>query len=320
MSFNSIKHSNETQTLLKSCQNTPLGPYTIIPPIVSSPFIDKISLTLTLPEGLRKYFDQVMAQLGSYSASFQFAKATPQYKYTRYLAVGGTSERVYCQIGAKSSAAADMRLEYNPHKMGNSGMNGFYKFLVEFFPEGYDGWNFIMETARVSRIDVAVDVSNIRMDEFLFLPPQGMTSQRFGYDGHLQTYTLGKPKGNQIRLYCKSDEQFAKGFAKGPALVRVEQTLRNLKMSPINLKKLSNPFAKMTLLKHCAPPPPGGNKSQWSMFQDSIQGRGLTAALALVPQARRTQYRKYLAHYEKIQWWSPNTIWEAWPQALQEVL
>jgi hypothetical protein len=320
MSLNSIKHSNETQSLLKSSQGTPTGPVTIIPPIVSPPFIDKISLTLMLPDDLRQYFYEIMEQAVSYSATFQFAKATPQYKYTRHIAINGTSERVYFQFGAKCSSAADMRFECNPHEMGDSGMNGFYAFCVGFFPEGFDGWKFIMETARVSRIDVAVDVSNLRMDEFLVLPPQGMTSQRFGCDGHLQTYNLGKPKGNQIRLYCKNAEQLAKGFSMGKKVVRVEQTLRNLKLTPINLAKLSNPFAKMTLLEHCAPPPPVGNEARWSMFQDSIQVRGLTPALALLPQARRTKYRKYLAQYQKIEWWSPSTIWKGWPKALQELL
>ena len=54
------------------------------------------------------------------------------------------------------------------------------------------------------------------------------------------------------------------------------------------------------------------------MFCDSVQVRGLTDALALLPVERRTKYRKHLkAHPQP--WWNPEKIWQSWPAMLDEL-
>ncbi len=52
------------------------------------------------------------------------------------------------------------------------------------------------------------------------------------------------------------------------------------------------------------------------MFEDSVKVRGLTAALAVLPEERRTKYRAYLKEHTK-PWWKPDAIWGNWSQALK---
>jgi hypothetical protein len=121
------------------------------------------------------------------------------------------------------------------------------------------------------------------------------------------------PKCNQTRIYSKKKEQLAKGKPFGKSVVRVERTLRNLNLTMGELATVKNPFAQMGLLEPTPKPPPWEKPKVWSMFGDSINTRGLTAALALLPEQRRSKYRKYLNQKHQI-WWQPEAIWAKWPQ------
>ena len=53
------------------------------------------------------------------------------------------------------------------------------------------------------------------------------------------------------------------------------------------------------------------------MFGDSVQVRGLTAALALLPKERRLKYRAYLKSHPQ-PWWQPADLWEHWQEIVEE--
>jgi hypothetical protein len=103
----------------------------------------------------------------------------------------------------------------------------------------------VVKNGRVSRIDVAVDLPGVRMDQFLFLAHQGATNRQFATNGHLETFYFATSKGNQTRIYSKKKEQLAKGKSFGKSVVRVERTLRNLNMTIAELHQLKAPFIKM---------------------------------------------------------------------------
>jgi hypothetical protein len=187
--------------------------------------------------------------------------------------------------------------------------------LAHIFP---DGWLYILEHGQVSRIDIAVDLPGMRMDDFLLLPEQGIIYQRFLSNGHLKTVYLGAPGGNQLRIYSKSAEQKAKGLIVSQPAVRVERTLRNQHLKVHELKMLKNPFDKLTFVPPMPPPPPGESEKRWSSFQDSVQVRGLSPALATLPEKRRTRYRKHLKQ-NPASWWDPQAIWKSWQDALDKV-
>lgn len=122
-----------------------------------------------------------------------------------------------------------------------------------------------------------------------------------------------------MKIYSKSDEQCGKGNPMVNSVVRIEQTLRNLNLKVVELKKLTNPFSKIVLVEHCPVPPPWERAGRWIMFQDCVRVRGLTAALAQVPPARRTKYRKHIKQYQS-QWWTPEAIWKGWPATVDDLL
>jgi hypothetical protein len=204
-------------------------------------------------------------------------------------------------------------LEFNPAKLGFDGVSSLDMILTEIFP---DGWLYFVKYGRVSRIDVAVDLPGMRMDDFLLLPQQGIVYQRFLSNGHLKTVYLGTPGSNQTRIYSKSAEQKAKGFAVSQSAVRVEKTLRNQPLKVHELKTLKNQFDKLTFVPSMPSPPPGENEGKWSSFLDSVQVRGLSPALALLPEKRRARYRKHLKQ-NATSWWNPEAIWKNWPAALE---
>jgi hypothetical protein len=54
------------------------------------------------------------------------------------------------------------------------------------------------------------------------------------------------------------------------------------------------------------------------MFLDSVAMRGPTAALALLPEERRTRYRKHLKAQPHPAW-QPDAIWKGWPAMLSDL-
>jgi hypothetical protein len=260
-------------------------------------FIDKISITIAVPgDHLASVWEAVEAAI-KVTAIFQKAHWSPNahwssgYKINRLISCTGTEERVRFQFGPKDGKPPHCRLEFNPHKMGFDGISGLDSVLEAIFTEG---WDYVVKNGRVSRLDVAIDLPGVRMDQFLFLAHQGATYQKFATNGHLETFYFGTSKGNQTRIYSKKKEQLAKGKSFGKSVVRVERTLRNLNMTIADLHQLTNPFAKMVLTVQTPEPPQWEKPKVWSMFEDSVHVRGLTAALALLPEQRRSKYRKYL--------------------------
>jgi hypothetical protein len=314
----SLASSKQTQTLIKThgqAKTSDAEPLTHHS--VSKPFIDKISVTLMLPSDVREIVSQNLEDALQTPGFFQHARYSATYKHSHLIACEGTAERVLFQFGRKGCGKSDARFEFNPHKTGSEGVFGLDYKLRFVFP---NGWDDVVQIGRVSRIDIAVDVPDLTVDDFLYLPALGLSSERFRRDGHAKTLYFGKRGANQIRIYCKSDEQAAKGHPMAYSVVRVEQTLVNLKSKVCELSQLPNPLKKMVMTEHC-PVRPGWETSQrWAMFQDCVHARGLTAALALLPQKRRTDYRKYLAEHQALEWWNPDEIWKHWPHAVQELL
>ena len=276
------------------------------------PFIDKLSITLTIPpEEINATYERVFSAINC-TSMFQSAHWSQRFKICRNIALSVTEERVLFQFGAKTTKGPDCRLEFNPAKLGFDGVNSLDTILAHIFP---DGWFYILENGRVSRIDIAIDLSGMRMDDFLLLPQQGIVYQRFLSNGHLKTVYLGAPGSNQTRIYSKSAEQKAKGLIVSQSAVRVERTLRNQHLKVHELIILKNPFDKLTFVTPMPSPPPGENEGKWSSFLDSVQVRGLSPALASLPEKRRSRYRKHLKQ-NPTSWWNPDTIWKNWPAAL----
>jgi hypothetical protein len=306
------KPSNKTQTLPEN------------PPKAPKPFIDKITVVLDPATERDAYYTHhelftVLDDKELCKDAGKGAKWGPYKVAKRLMLPSLVDEKKYplLQYAYSGQKADQLRLEFVPVDLGHDGMTGLHAALAMMVN---GGWGYFVKHGRVTRIDVTVDIPNTRMDQFLFLPQQALTTMQWNVDGHLQSLVFGKENGNQTLIYSRSAKRLAKGQDwAGKPEVRIERRLRNLKnMKVSGLPSLPNPFSAMQMTLNLPGPPPDGKDWEWSIFEDSVKIRGLNAALALLPEERRTKYRKHLAAHPQ-PWWNPDAIWAQWPAMLDEL-
>jgi hypothetical protein len=293
------------------------------PPKAPSPFIDKISVVLD-PASERDAQDihaelfPILEDAEVFKNAGKGAKWGP-YKVAKRLKLPNLVDpKKYplLQYAYSGKKAEQLRLEFVPVDLGWHGMAELHASLG--MVDG--GWGYFIKHGRITRLDVTVDIPGVRMDDFLFLPQQALTTMQWNVDGHLQSLVFGKKSGNQTSIYSRNKKRLAKGQSwSGEPEVRIERRLANLKQQKVSsLPSLSNPFTAMQITLNLPGPPPDGKAWEWSMFADSVKVRGLCAALALLPEERRTKYRKHLAAHPQ-PWWNPDAIWAQWPAMLDEL-
>jgi hypothetical protein len=279
------------------------------------PFIDKLSLTLSFPPDKREQIETNLKEAFKYTGTFQKAHSNSLYFCSKRIALQETPEMVFLSAFPRTSAIADCRFDLNPSKLGWAGIGSLDHRLLSIF-EG--GWDFVTDHARVSRIDVAINLVGTNPEQFLPITNGGTWSSHWRRDGRLESLYQGRPGSNQWVIYNKSAEQKAKGFLLAQETVRIERRLRNPKISLKGLKELSNPFKKLVLAEMVPLAPAGEDPDHWAMFGDSIAQRGVENALALVKPNKRAKYKQYLKDQNWASW-KPDEIWSKWPVALADL-
>jgi len=319
--------SNKNQTLPKTSHPTPIAASFDAAPAqsVPQPFIDKISIVMEPSEQIAH--DMFIAMTETFNDSTVFKEAgsgakLKGYTYKKRIAlksVVGAKKWPLLHIGydGQKKLVLKARLEFVPVDLKSVGMSELHLALTEIVE---DGWHEFVKRGRITRIDVAVDLPHATMDSFLYLPPQSISVMQWKSKGQLQTATYGKKQGNQTLIYDRGAKRAAKNQGwKNITGIRVERRLVGMKMFELSkLAELPNPFASMKLIETMAPPPAidqtaeGKVDWRWVMFCDSVQVRGLSGALALLPKERAQTYKKHLAAHQK-SWWQPEQIWNHWP-------
>ncbi len=273
------------------------------------PFIDRISLVLPI---LNEQ-DAIDIHSGIWSnfkdtEVFKTGKAGGEFKVGKRIVldcITDPKKRPLLQYAydKETHKALKMRLEFVPVDLGPIGLDQLHAVLISMVP---DGWSHFVEHAHITRLDVTVDMPGIRMDGFLLLPLQALSSMQFWTDGKLTSITHGKTGGDQTLIYNRTKKRLAKGQTlPGPTQIRVERRLVVSGGKKLEyLETMPNPFAKLQMVESLPGPPPDEKPERWLMFEDSVKARGLAAALALLPVERRTQYRKHLAAHPT-PWWNP---------------
>jgi hypothetical protein len=285
-------------------------------PKVPSPFIDKITIVVNFLEAdATAVYNAVWTAIHDKGVFNDTGyKAKSGYNLAKWLHLESTVARALFQFKYENKKAIKCRFEFNPRKLGESGIDELRAIAVILMN---GGWEYVVKHGRITRIDIAVDIPNTRPENYAILPQQGLTSQKWAVNGKLQTFVLGTKKGNQTILYNKKAKRLSQGKKwSGKAAVRIERRLRN--PSPYKLSllhKLLNPFLAAKLLKMPGPPAWEKKPWMWSLFTDSVSVRGLPAALKILPAERRTAYRKHLAQCAH-ELWTPDQIWAKWPACL----
>lgn len=321
--------SNETQTLP---ENTPAKTFKglgagLSEPGAFIPFIDRISI-------VARVLDDKEEANAIYGNCFVQFKDNEDFKSTKGGVWGPykTARRVVLPsiadakkwpllqfaFNKEAQLALEFRTEFSPVDLGPQGINEFHAQLMSLLP---NGWGYFVANGRVTMIEVTIDLPNVPVDHFHMLPQQVTTAMTWKTNGKLETLVLGKANGNQTKVYDRGKKRKAKGQGwVGPTTTRVERRMRP--QPPLALAKLGNlpnPFASLQLVVPQTAQPPDEAKSYiWEMFLDSVTVRGLTSASKLLPEEKRTTYRKWLLKHP-IPWWDPNAVWAKWPAVLDEL-
>ncbi|CAN0654526.1 conserved protein of unknown function [Nitratireductor aquimarinus] len=294
-----------------------------------APFIDKLSVVIEPPAHMvHDVYEVLLETFFDPSSAYKEAGigAKKGYRAARRIALDSLENAkkwplIQANYDKKHKSVERIRLEFVPVDLKHQGLAELNHALLEIL-EG--GWAAVVQHGRVTRIDIAVDLQDVLMDSFLTLPPQAISRTQWASNGQLQTIALGKSKGNQTLVYDRGAKRNAMGQAwKGISGVRVERRLVGQSFPLLTLSELANPFSSLKLVENLPPPPDGETQAkapwQWLMFCDSVQVRGLSNALSLLPKDRRQRYKKHLAAHGKL-WWQPDQIWSHWPTVAKELL
>ena len=224
-----------------------------------------------------------------------------------------------CSLDKKNKQLLSVRIEFVPVDLGAKGLEQLHFALATFL---FNGWGSFVKHGRMTRIDVAVDFKDVTVGDCHLLSMQGLTTKQWRMNGQLQSYTHGKPGGNHTMIYNRLEKRKAKGKStKGKEGTRIERRIKSPAVYKLtDLHSLPNPFESMKMISFPLAPPSEQVKMLyiWDLFRCTGEVKGLQAALAMLPEDKRTVYRKYLgAHVQP--WWDPKAIWANWPVMLDEL-
>jgi hypothetical protein len=236
-------------------------------PTTPKPFIDKLTVNLTfksakqahethgaLYQALTNDTDSLLS-IGKPSKGFKLAKQIvvpdcPSFPRLDYA--------FYQDPDTGLSLADRIRLEFNPSKLGFWGLkflHGTLGTVVE------DGWKTFVTNSRISRLDVAVDLIDVRITKLKMVPPKAVVSQTWiSSKGKLLTYQWGKPSGSYTQIYNKTEEMKSRGIeVSGPQITRFERRLKQPSCKTLTkLAELDNPFAGFVLTSAIPEAPDNG--------------------------------------------------------------
>ena len=245
------------------------------------------------------------------------------YKASVNLVVPPNGEEVLIQAGPKKSTAHDLRLEFNPARLGPAGM-AFLKDKLEGVLLGALSFSHILATGRVTRLDIAVDLVGIRIDALdIQYKGEGKSHWYFSGSGQSETGYLGIKqsdknapwtaynKRKQLKETVGGPEQLYGGLSH----TRIEFHAKPNKPAA-GLKLLSNPFTQVSVAYPTVPK--GIKPHSWQFFLDACQRRGHQNALALVPEGpTKAKYLKAMKTAHDT-FWRPDKIWSSWKEVLSK--
>lgn len=278
-----------------------------------TPIIDRLTVTITIDDP-----NEAVGYVECHSAcaddpSFKPVKPSKGYSRAYRIALPSIADAAkwpFYEYHCGNHGVTKVRLDLIPADLGKDGLAELDDELWKLF---FGGWEYFYERGRVSRIDIAVDFSLLEMDQIFLLTRQAVTSRQYTSKGKLETIYLGKPKGNYTIVYSRKAKRVAnKKPWKGKEGTRVERRLINPKINLKDIENLGCPFAQLQGISRQLDRPKFEKKAYvWEYFKDSLSVRGLTAALALMPTQKKTQYRKYLkAKASSV--WDFDEIWSRW--------
>ncbi len=300
--------------------NVPVSPDQVI--TVTASIIDKLSLTLPVGDDPTTVaaVKNALAGLSDSNKAPPTGKAKlgpTKYRTNVHLLHAPSGQHILVQADPTSNLAF-LRFEMNPAKLGADGVRFWRNNVAEIFGHADASLNAASK-ATVTRIDLACDLINVRIDSLAFKANvSGKTITYIGMKGRLETIYMAVKahKSGEISGYNKKRQLKDQGLeSQYGDLQHTRVEVRVLARRPITqLTDMKNPFRKVevTYLPRTAPSLP---LHVWRHFTDAVRYRGLTAALEPIPAHLRDAYLAGLNGLAS-PLWQPDLIWAKWPRVL----
>lgn len=294
-------------------------------PEIVGPFVDYLSITVSRKtpnmfaphknaEAWLAYISEKLSNSGDQFFGVKKVNGGVRFR----ISITDQKPKRFPRIAINCHKSPFLKLDLNPTKIGGDGFTQLREALKQILP---DGLSTFATHGKVTRIDAALDLRPMAIDDMLALQDQTKTYRSYALKGKLETIYFGKRRGNHTRIYDKTKEQAKKGRSLASETIRVERVLRNTKLKLSNLASLSNAFNGMHLLCHVWPEPPKSIEPKaylWRLFVSACTHEGTDVALKWLHDDKRITYRKYLKE-QTHDWWKPQLIWEKWPDTAKEL-
>jgi len=219
------------------------------------------------------------------------------YQFTIYK--GNTIEVSLYPINTKHNF---LRIEYNPNKLGRNGRIKLRKFLIKLL--GFDKVKEIYFEARITRLDLTLDVYGLKSDYYIQKPKVQKSAIYSNADGSISSQILGSDNSPcRITMYDKVVEQATKGKkAKSSSTnyQRVEVRLRDLDytMAELGLNKdLLDKIKKVDFYHKLFLKDARFSKK----FKAYAQEKGLNAVFKKLRKIDHNEARRYSRYLENYQ-------------------
>jgi hypothetical protein len=296
---------------------------------VLKPKLDRLSVTFPVDdEDARKAIRHHLAQLAASDAQpvtvWKKASDWGSQKYDRSYRLEVTPKAsVLVQCASAKSSVSLLRFEFNPDQISPGGVHAFRQ-AVPLLTAGHYDYQALACCGRVSRIDIAVDLVNIDIEDMLIATAKpSATSGYFGVTGKAETKYLNQKKGGSKLYVYDRRARLEKLHAEGKGepsefgeakYTRVEiRTEANIPI--VDIPNMSNRLLKLNIFDIDAAAPPE-QLHHWRLFQDSCRYRGLAGALALLPGEAKGAYKNAIMMSEPL--WRPNELWSHWPAVVND--
>lgn len=275
-------------------------------------FLDKVVITFPCNEPSHKgavhtYMGELLKDASNLDKHIYLDKDSYLAKHYafNYKYETPTENTIYVSFKPRDPTKNYLRIQFNVKKLVDAGEFEYLSGIINGLFAYHDiDWNGV----RVNRLEAALDVPFAR--ELVHLKAKGFSvnNTHNGVNNFMQTEYVGAE--NSKLTFCVYDKNLERQKKLGDAyvptekkLTRVETRLKKMKIEEL---KEATPFKTAQVYVLPEHPEVSNFVIQW--FLDSIQIRGITAVLAMIPtKYERDKYKGILEAY-RAEFWDPDQL------------
>ncbi|MBB6249517.1 hypothetical protein [Nitrospirillum iridis] len=289
---------------------------------VLKPFIDKMTLLIDVPLALQDEVVEGAKILCQSGAGFQWvSNAKSRYQVRLFAKIPGSRHKIIVEVKPKdaSKIKSFIRVEMNPQKASDAGLKVLREMFLVMFLNAPQALSEAIDNARVSRLDITVDILGVDIKDALVHPikAQKTLKKKILYmapSGAVQTiYAIFTKNGSgnwcAYNKKLQATEKKKSYHYHDVDCLRIEKR-KDPKMHLKNISKMENPFGEVSVYL-AGLYPPNLHGDVWPLFLDSCRMRGPQNALALIQdEVIRQSFSQCLM--EAGAFWDAGKLWGSW--------